>query len=49
MSAMTRKVILHIVASLLLLPIVACNNGQTPDQQPRQAERERLEKEYQKE
>ena len=46
---MTRKVVLNIFASLLLLPIVACNNGQNQDQQPSQAERERLEKEYQKE
>jgi hypothetical protein len=46
---MTRKVILNIFASLLLLPIVACNDGHKQDEQPSQAERERLEKEYQKE
>jgi hypothetical protein len=42
---MTRKVILHIFASLLLLPIVACNNG---PKEPSRAEKERQEKEYQK-
>jgi hypothetical protein len=45
---MTRKAILNIFASLLLLPIVACNNSSNQDQQPSQAERERLEREYQK-
>ena len=42
---MTRKVILNIFASLLLLSIVACNNG---PKEPSQAEKERLEKEHQK-
>ena len=42
---MTRKAILTILASLFLLPIFACHSG---PKEPSQAEKERLEKDYQK-